>query len=121
MSCTTNQLSLLPDARHDLLYHRHRVELLQTCHSLKQDENQPSAFYRFNSPGKQIRCHCFEVLQNTHPVCITKYLVCLLVIDIANILRTDEEFERILGVGLPYSSFDFFLDFGLTFLSMTGI
>ena len=99
--------------------HRHGVQLLQAAHALQQEYNQSSTLYCFDRPCQEIGCKRFEILQDTHAVCVTQNLFCFLVVDISDVLCRDEKFERIFGIDVANAALNLTLDLLLALLSVT--
>lgn len=99
--------------------HRHCVKLLQTRHSLEQQDDQSTAFNGLDCSCEEIGREGFEVLEDTHSVCVAENLFGLFVVAVADVGEGDEEFERIFGIRLPDSSLDLLLDLCLALLAMT--
>lgn len=101
-------------------YHSHGVQLLKRAHTLEKKNHHTTTFDCFNGTCQCVGGDGFKILQDTHAISVTKDLVCLLVVGVANISDRNEQLERILSVGLANTLLDLSLDLGFTLLAMAG-
>jgi hypothetical protein len=99
--------------------HGHCVQLLQAAHALQQQNHQSSSLDCLNRAREQVRCQGLEVLEDAYAVCVTENLLRLLIVNISNVLRRDEKFERIFGIDVANAALDLALDLLLALLSVT--
>jgi len=60
-------------------------------------------------------------LQYAHAVCVSKNLLCFLVVDISDVLGGYEKLEGIVGIEIADSSFDVAFDFLFSLLAVTEV
>lgn len=99
-------------------YHSHGVQLLKRAHTLEKKNHHTTTFDCFNGTCQCVGSDGFKILQDTHAISVTKDLVCLLVVGVADISDRNEQLERILSVGLANTLLDLSLDLGFTLLAM---
>ena len=100
--------------------HRQRVELLQAVHALQKQQHHTTSLNSFDRARKKVGGHGFEVLKNAHPVCVSQNLLGFLIVDVANLVESDEQLERILLVRFSDASLDFLLNFRFPLLPVAS-
>ena len=80
--------------------HRHGVKLLEGSHRAEQEDHEPAALHRLDSPRQQVGRHRLEVLEHQHAKGLAEDFVRVAIVAPPNVGLRHEEVEGVVRGGV---------------------